>query len=119
MQRWCVAHTALQPASLVCSAVCILLNIYSHIFPIQFIKFNAQSASGGTVERKLAYWYTTPALVGPTLGEEFAGGAWFIPHTETVNNVITTSNTDLAKRQPTKALKMKKIAQSAPQHCVY
>jgi hypothetical protein len=56
------------------------------------------------VERALAYWYTTPEIVGlnPTSGEEFTGGAWFIPHTETVNIVITTyicdthSETDLA-----------------------
>jgi hypothetical protein len=50
--------------------------------------------SGGTEKRALAYWYTTPEVVGsnPTSGEEFVGGAWFIPQTETVNNVITTFN---------------------------
>jgi hypothetical protein len=44
------------------------------------------------VERALAYWYSTPEVVdlNPTSGEEFAGGAWFIPHTETGIDVITT-----------------------------
>jgi hypothetical protein len=52
----------------------------------------SQVVSGGTVERALAYWNTTPEIVGSnhTSGEEFTGGAWFIPHTETVNIVITT-----------------------------
>jgi hypothetical protein len=43
--------------------------------------------SGSTVELALAYWYTTPEVVGsiPTQALEFAGGAWFIPRTESVN----------------------------------
>jgi hypothetical protein len=37
---------------------------------------------------------TTPKVVGsnPTSGEEFAGGAWFIPHTVTGIDVIATCN---------------------------
>jgi hypothetical protein len=51
------------------------------------------AVSGGTVERALAYWNTTPEIVGsnPTSGEEFTGEfTWFLPHIETVNVVITT-----------------------------
>jgi hypothetical protein len=30
--------------------------------------------------------------LNPTSGEELAEDAWFIPHTETANNMITTYN---------------------------
>jgi hypothetical protein len=46
-------------------------------------------------------WYTTPEIVGsnPTSGEEFTGGAWFIPHHETVN--ICDNHTYICDSQPT------------------
>jgi hypothetical protein len=53
------------------------------------------------VEHALAYWYITPQVVS-SISISGAGICWkrvrFFPHTESVNNVITTYNTDLVLR---------------------